>query len=81
MTTVKKLKIQEIEKNFDSTIRDREFFVPPKGEQPIILDPYRISSYGIGLYHGGEIDVTANLKKYNLKPKSLLIISPNVISD
>jgi AraC-like DNA-binding protein len=78
---IKRLILPEIQKNFDATGELRDYFFPPKGEQPKIMHPYRISSYGLGLYHEGSVALTADLKAYEIGPRSLLILPPNVIRE
>lgn len=75
------LELSDIKQNFDSEKNTLQFFFPPKGKQPLISEPYRISSYALGLYHEGTIELIADLNSYHITGKNLIFLPSKVIRE
>ncbi|GAL66143.1 helix-turn-helix domain-containing protein [Jejuia pallidilutea] len=75
------LELSDIKQNFESDKNSTQFFFPPKGKQPVISEPYRISSYALGLYHEGTIELIANLNAYPITGKNLIFLPSKVIRE
>ncbi|MFS4415757.1 helix-turn-helix domain-containing protein [Maribacter sp. 2307ULW6-5] len=75
------LELADIKQNFDSDKNTSQFFFPPKGKQPFISEPYRISSYALGLYHEGAIELIADLNSYHITDKNLIFLPSKVIRE
>ncbi|MHA7129614.1 helix-turn-helix domain-containing protein [Algoriphagus namhaensis] len=75
------LELSDIKQNFESDKNTTPFFFPPKGKQPHISEPYRISSYALGLYHRGSIELIADLESFQITEKTLIFLPSQVIRE
>lgn len=75
------LELSDIKQNFESDKNTTPFFFPPKGKQPLISEPYRISSYALGLYHEGTVELVADLNAYPITAKNVIFLPSKVIRE
>ncbi len=75
------LGLPDIRQNFKVKKRAPGYFFPPRGEQPLISEPYRISSFALGLYHKGKVKLRADLKDYEINEKEIVFLAPQVIRE
>ena len=80
MSNVKRLDLATITSNFDLKVEGDDLLYKPLGTQPFSEKaPYRTETYGIALVYDGEVRLNADLKEYQIKGPSIIVMGPEII--